>query len=576
MALVVTNIRHPKYDDQLLLWTKWRRTYEGGDIFKDAYLKQFSTREIDDEFELRKEVSPIPRFAGAAIDEIKNSIFQRMSDIGREGGGKTYNDAIKGLNGGVDNSGCNMNMFMGQHVLPELLILAKVGVYVDMPVISGDTLASAQGKKPYVYLYTAEEILSWSTYCVGSETYYRTLFLKETKLVYDDDTGLTVGYEEQYRRLWLNKSGYVCVQIYTKAPVETGSGAVGPNVKPKYEAGPVQVLKLTKIPFVCFEINKSLIADIADYQIALLNMESCDISYSLNSNFPFYTEEYDVRENAPHLKQDGAKTDGNTVPDNSTKEIKVGTTHGRRRPRGLAEPAFIHPSSEPLISSMTKQTQIKADIRTLLGLSLSTVQPIHASAASKEQDKGGLESGLSCIGLELENGERRLAEIWSQYVNEKAATVNYPRKYALKTEAERREEAKQQKELQGAAPSRTYQKEVGKQIAETMLGGKISHEKLTLIKSEIDDATYITSDPDAIATDIQNGLVSGITASNARGYDGVAEYPKAQEEHAKKLEAIASSQAKGLGTARGGDPTNANPNASKQEKKGKPQRGGGK
>lgn len=569
MSIVITNVKHPQYTERVDLWDKWRRTYEGGELFREAYLRKYSTRESDEDFEDRKAMSPIPRFAGAAVDEVKNSIFQRMADIGRKGGGKTYEAAIKGQNGGIDAEGCNMNMFIGQYVLPELLVMGKVGVYVDMPPVEGDTLAAAQGKKPYAYIYAVEDIYSWSLYTEGDQTYYKTLLLRETALAYDDDTGLTVGYVEKYRRMWLNDDGFVCVQWYTYVK----NNEIGPNnwQERKLVGSEPLVLKIRKIPFVCFELNKSLIADIADYQIALLNMESSDINYSLNANFVFYSEEYDVRESGSHLKPDGDKTDGSST--SGTKEIKIGTTQGRRRPKGLAAPAFIHPSSEPLLASMKKQEQIKADIRQLLGLSLSTVQPIHASAESKAEDKGGLESGLSYIGLELEHGERRFAEIWSEYTGESIATVNYPRKYSLKTETERRQEAKEQKELQGAVPSRTFQKEVAKQIAETMLNGKISDDTLTTIFKETDASKYITSDPEAIAIDIEAGLVTMETASTARGYDGPKEVPKALEEQAKKLEIIATSQSKGIGQARGTDPTNVAPGASKAEKKGKPVRG---
>lgn len=572
--MIITQIKHPRYDERVEDWAKWRRCYEGGEIFRSAYLKKFSTRESESDFELRREISPIPRFAGAAIDEIKNSIFQRMSDIGRSGGGKTYKTAVDGLNGGIDQEGSSMNMFIGQYVLPELLVMAKVGVYVDMPQYSGDTLAAANGIKPYVYLYNTEDIFSWSLYTVGEQTYYKTLLLRETALAYDEETGLAQGYFERYRRMWIGANNLVHVQYYDYV--------VGDHGQRELKDQPVIVLNMTKIPFVCFELNRSLIADICDYQIALLNMESSDINYSLNSNFPFYTEEYDPREGASHLKPEGVKTtyDAATqttqISATGSKEIKIGTTQGRRRPKGLASPAFIHPSSEPLIASMKKQEQIKENIRTLLGLALSSVKAVHASADSKEQDKVGLESGLSYIGLELEHGERRLAEIWAEYMNEPKATINYPRKYALKTEAERRQEAKEQKELQGAAPSKQYQKEIAKQVAETMLSGKVSNEKLDAIFKEIEDAKYITSDADAITQDIENGLVTAETASTARGYDGKTEVPKALEEHAKKLAIIATSQSQGIGAARGSDPTNSDPKASKEEKKGKPQRGEGK
>ncbi len=130
----------------------------------------------------------------------------------------------------------------------------------------------------------------------------------------------------------------------------------------------------------------------------------------------------------------------------------------------------------------------------------------------------------------------------AEYEGSKTATINYPRKYSLKTEAERREEAKQQKELQGAVPSKTYQKYVAIQIAETMLGGKVSEETTNAIIKEVISSPYITSDPDAITKDIENGLVTTTTASNARGYDGESEVPKAKEEHVQRLSTIAIAQ----------------------------------
>jgi hypothetical protein len=61
--------------------------------------------------------------------------------LSRVGGDQSYREAVVGLNGGVDLEGSNMNRFIGQLVLPELLVTGKVGVYVDMPADIGPTLA---------------------------------------------------------------------------------------------------------------------------------------------------------------------------------------------------------------------------------------------------------------------------------------------------------------------------------------------------------------------------------------------------------------------------------------------------
>src|SRR5436853_6120818 len=73
----IVSIRHPEYSIQSSKWAKWRLVYEAGDNFIENYLKKFSSREGETDFNLRKDITPIPSFAKAAINDIKNSIFQR-------------------------------------------------------------------------------------------------------------------------------------------------------------------------------------------------------------------------------------------------------------------------------------------------------------------------------------------------------------------------------------------------------------------------------------------------------------------------------------------------------------------
>src|SRR5208283_368511 len=104
--------RHPGYLSGMTDWRKWRLTYDGGDEFREIYLEKFSGREDQAEFNARKQVTPVPRFAGAAINDIRNAIYQRMRDITRKGGSKTYQNAVNGLNLGVDRRGSTMNAFV--------------------------------------------------------------------------------------------------------------------------------------------------------------------------------------------------------------------------------------------------------------------------------------------------------------------------------------------------------------------------------------------------------------------------------------------------------------------------------
>jgi hypothetical protein len=108
--------RHPGYLSGMTDWAKWRLSYEGGDMFRETYLEKFSGREDPTDFATRKNMTPVPKFAGAAINDIRNAIYQRMRDITRKGGSKTYQNAVNGLDLGVDRRGATMNAFVGVKV----------------------------------------------------------------------------------------------------------------------------------------------------------------------------------------------------------------------------------------------------------------------------------------------------------------------------------------------------------------------------------------------------------------------------------------------------------------------------
>src|SRR3990170_7515030 len=146
----VIDSRHPGYLSGMTDWRKWRLTYEGGDDFREAYLERFSTREDQTDFATRRSMTPVPKFAGAAINDIRNSIYQRLRDVVRKGGSRVYQEAVNGNNLGVDHRGSTMNAFLGVKVLTELLVMGRVGVFVDHPLIpAGATLAAVSRPAPY-------------------------------------------------------------------------------------------------------------------------------------------------------------------------------------------------------------------------------------------------------------------------------------------------------------------------------------------------------------------------------------------------------------------------------------------
>lgn len=575
--LAIKDLRHPHYVLNQENWEKWRLCYLGGSRFIKRYLKKFSRREDDADFRERAEISYAPAFAKMAINEVKNSIFQRCADVTRAGGPQTYRDAIIGRSGGVDLNGSIMNIYLGRDILPELLVMGRVGIYVDMPTMGFNTTIAEKGSKhPYLYWYKAEDIRAWSYFdsIEGSAKEFKALLLRDN--VFDINPHWNLPYQLliRYRYVWIGEDGFVKVKFFN----EDATVHYPPDIATD-ENGTIH-LDLRRIPFTLLEISDSLMTDVADYQIALLNLASADMAFATKANFPFYTEQFDVRSASPYMRQVSPNQMPTTqtvidpqsasmiVQAETSREIKVGVSQGRRYPIGVERPAFINPSPEPMMASMEKQKVLKEEIRQLVLQTVSSLVP----QRSDIKDEGlGLEAGLSYIGQELQHAEHRIATFWDMYEGTgQIATIQYPENYALIAPQDRLVNANKLVEIMPKIPSLTFQKEVAKKAAEELLVQDIPIDTLQKIYSEIDSMPVVQSDPDVIKTDVENGLVSLETASKARGYPP-GEVDKAKQDHSDRLMRILEAQS--TTNAVGGDPASRgvpdasdNPSAPDEEK----------
>lgn len=535
----IIDMRLPAYLSLQTDWEKWRACYKGGTEFRDVYLEMFSNREDVNDFATRKSLSPIPAFAKSAIQDIRNSIFQRMVDIERRDGSPAYANAVDGDDMGVDRRGSTMNAFIGRKVLDELLVMGKVGVFVDAPEVSEmQTMADLENFRPYLYLYKVEDILSYSQTSPENPSEFQSILLRDTVMEYDSDFSLPTEEVIRYRHLWINEDGFVNCQFYN-ADNELIS-------RDGTEGGGPTTLALRKIPFVLLDINESMMQDVCEYQIAILNLASSDVNYALQANFPFYTEQRDLRKSGGHLKNaanpDGTATAGGQGA--SGTEITTGVTQGRAYDKDMQRPDFIHPSSEPLKASMELQSSFEKAIRKLVNLAVVTLG--RQSADAKQIDNQGLANGLSFIALALEAAEKQIAQHWAAYEEKepkrrKAARVKYPENYSQKSEADRIDESKSMTEVISKTPSRTAKKELWKINIEKLLGGHVKPETLAKIAKEIDASKFTTSDPDTIQMAVENGLCGEKTGSMALGFDS-EEHQQAREDHTARIKRIADAQ----------------------------------
>ncbi len=537
IAFAVKQACHPRYRSDELYWIKWRDVYEGGQNFIDKYLQKFSTRETQDDFILRRKVSYAPAFAKAAVVDIRNSIYQRMCEV-RRVGPTNYLDTCKGENGGVDLRGRNISNYLGTVVLDELLTMARVGIWVDN-TSQGDTRATKS--QPYLTMFQVEDIRAWDD--LQNPT---SILLRETLLSHSDH-GLAIGNATKYRlakQVYFDQLDEEFVEAEkiaqfqgTKVYVEILSDI--DVVEDKF------FLDLPKIPIVVMEISQSLLKDVADYQIALLNLASSDMNYALKSNFPFYTEQYSPGEEFMKKAQgDDESTEGDGQG--------VGVSKGRRYSKGMERPQFIAPPTEPLKVSMEKQEQLKREIRLLVNLSLSNISPTRSSRESKEADNQALEAGLSYIAQELERAENLIAGFWSEYLNStETFSVTYPDHYSLKSDEQLLKEANDDLDLAAKVNAPTAKKALVKRAVSKALRNALTAKQLKAVESEIDSAEIVITDPEQLREDVELGLVSTESASKAMTYpDGEAS--KAKEERVERLAAtaLAQSEAAAAGAAK--------------------------
>jgi hypothetical protein len=527
----IYELQHPVYSAEVDNWRKYRSAYQGGQSFLDTYLQRFSTREEELDFTTRKKVSYVPAHAKSAISDIQNAIYQRLIEIERLGVPKSFTQVAEGSNGGVDKEGNSMDSFIGTVVLPELLSIGKVGIFIDREPRNGlQTRANLQAP-PYLYTYEAENILSWSF----KNGQLITVLLRDYIDEYDDTYGLITGQTEQYRLLTRTDSG-IRVQIFNTEGVEL----------PDKET----FLDLQYIPFVIGEIKHSLMTDVADYQIALMNLASSDMVYAIHCNFPFYTEQYNpstelFSKNAvarPNDTTAGAQHDDDLV--NRSPEIRTGAAQGRRYAKGLDRPQFIHPSSEPLKASMEKQKELQKEIRLLINLALTNLDPQRASSDSKERDREGLENGLAYVGLQLRNIETQILTIWANYERYTGEiSIKYPVNYSIKTDADRLTEAGEYIDRIDKVPSLTFKKKLLKIAVKITLGHKTTDTELDTMYKEIDEMQVIVQ-PELLLKQYEAGLVGGKLASTSSGFPE-SEIENAKADHAERLARIAAAQSKG-------------------------------
>ena len=522
---------HPTYDQTN--WYKWCQAFYGGEEFINCHLKKFSSREEECDFQLRKCMTPATMFAKSALGEIRNSIFQRLSEVQRSQGTISYIPACRGYIGGVDGQGHSMMSFIGEQLLDELLVIGRIGVCVDAPTFTDLKVGTnTDNFRPYLSRYYADDIADFK-YGHGSQrNQLEMLLLNERQPEYDELYGFPISTHgpKRQRLFQMSPDGFVTHQYLKDDEID----------------GPVVQLGLREIPFTIIDIGQSLMKDLFSYQVSLLNLTSSNVSAAYTGNFSLYVEQGDPNNTKNWVREPATGSGDDDAPAGSGEtSMKVGTTKGRRYPKGANAPQFINPSAEPLLANMQLCEQLKKEMRALVHLSVSNLGT-RTSGVSKAADQTGLESGLSYIGLVFERAERRIGRHWAAYEDSSLPEtsmplVTYPSRWNLKTDADMIDEATSTYEAMSKLPGMTVKREASKQLVSALLGSKLPSHVLDTIYNEIDEADYTSSDPKLIEMAREQGLLGDSTGTQALGFQP-EEAKAAQKDHENKVRRLQIAQ----------------------------------
>ena len=549
----LADLRHPEYTAMVALWEKWQLCYEGSDAFRKAYLERYSKREDDQDYERRLKLTYIPGHARSAINTIRNALAVQLPDVVRTGS----EDYVTAMATDVDTFQNAMTSYVATTIAPALLVQGRTFVVVDAPQeVEGATKADDDGK-PYLFIVTADDMLSWAR---DNNGHINVALMRLWEDIIDEDTGLVADSMQifrYYKRLETGDS------FKGKNLEVVGPGVVVWDVDAKSnEVRPPILIPIDRVPIAEFRAVDSLMSEIADHQISALNIASTIVDFLWRSNFPIYVQMQASASTA--IKPIGTRgqdvdefadettgTIGEPGSGKNDRQRPVGTGKGIGYPEGAERPAFISPETSNVEASMKELDRIATEIRVLVNLSLTSlsVKALEQSGASKEADRVGEEAGLAYLGSILESGERDIARLWAMFEggNPDATDVKYPQSYSLKSDEERQQEAANLRALHSSVRSNEFQKLIDKRVADILLRPITTPEELEVVLKEIDANEFIDDDKtraEIIGKDSVLRLVSNDTASKLRGYED-GEAAKAAEEDRQKVAEL-------VGTAGGG------------------------
>ena len=419
---------HDAYKYYINRWTFLQDSYQGGyDYFMGKYLEPYLYESRDD-YEKRLRQVGLDNHVKSIVDLYNSFLFRK--DIKRDYGSIQTDPGLIPFLKDADLDGRSFLAFL-RDLSSHTMVYGSCWVIVDK--VNSNVLTRAdelqQGVRPYVSLFTPDNVLDWK-YERQINGLYELTYLKVKEEVVED---------KQYVREYTPEE----VNVYLIDGRENTGTIV--NTMPN---------TLGKVPAVCVYSNRanvrgigvSAVGDIADIQKEIYEMASEVNQIIRLTNHPSLVKSRGTEASA------GA---GSII------QMEEGMDPGLK-------PYLLQPdgaSIESVLSAIEKKVESIDRSASLAGI--RSVESRRLSGVALTSEFQTLNSKLSSFAMNLEHAEEQIWRLWAMYQNNVwDGEILYPRTFSIQDKANDIAMLKMAKEAQITDPRIT--REIDKRIYETI------------------------------------------------------------------------------------------------------------
>jgi len=194
-------IQHPQYSGMMKRWEYFIRSYLGGKEYHDGKFLQQYLLELESEYLKRLNYTPLDNHARNVIDIYSSFLFRVLPT--RELGTLSDDPSVDQFLKDADFEGRSFDALM-REVQNYASVYGHCWILVDKPSTNVMTRAEEleQGIRPYINIYTPENVLDWK-YTRSPQGYYYLEYVKIRESIESDKECYKIWYEDKIDTVFL-------------------------------------------------------------------------------------------------------------------------------------------------------------------------------------------------------------------------------------------------------------------------------------------------------------------------------------------------------------------------------------